>query len=127
MAFIDTSETIFGMEIPQIYARYIAVGQPVEITFKTFPGSIYTGRVETVLQAVATGQTQPSGFAVAPAQIEAVPFVARIRLDDQEVAQRLPAGSTGRGAIYTEHIKAAHVIRQVVLRQRAILNYINPF
>ena len=26
MAFIDTSETIFGVEIPQIYARYVAVG-----------------------------------------------------------------------------------------------------
>ena len=34
MAFIDTSETIFGMEVPQIYTRYIQVGQPVEITFK---------------------------------------------------------------------------------------------
>jgi len=37
------------------------------------------------------------------------------------------AGSTGLAAIYTEHVKAAHVIRKVVLRQTAILNYINPF
>jgi hypothetical protein len=27
----------------------------------------------------------------------------------------------------TEHIKPAHVIRKVVLRQIAILNYVNPF
>jgi RND family efflux transporter MFP subunit len=33
MAFIDTADTIFGAEIAQIYARYIEVGQPVEITF----------------------------------------------------------------------------------------------
>jgi Barrel-sandwich domain of CusB or HlyD membrane-fusion len=75
MAFIDTSETIFGVEIPQVYARYVAVGQPVEITFKTFPGEVYTGRVEAVLQAIATGQTQTGGLAVAPTDIQSAPFV----------------------------------------------------
>jgi RND family efflux transporter MFP subunit len=127
MAFIDTSETIFGVEIPQVYARYVEVGQPVEITFKVFPGEVYSGRVETVLQAIATGQTQVSGAAVAPSEVQAAPFVVRITLDDKEAARRLPAGSTGLAAIYTEHVKAAHVIRKVVLRQAAILNYVNPF
>lgn len=127
MAFIDTSETIFGAEIPQIYARYIEVGQSIEITFKTFPGQIFPGRVETVLQAIATGQTQVSGLAVSPTEVQAAPFVVRIKLNDQEVARRLPAGSTGLVAIFTDRVKAAHVIRKVVLRQAAILNYVNPF
>jgi multidrug efflux pump subunit AcrA (membrane-fusion protein) len=30
-------------------------------------------------------------------------------------------------AIYTDRVKAAHVIRKVVLRQTAIVNYVNPF
>ncbi|MEZ0170366.1 HlyD family secretion protein [Microvirga sp. TS319] len=127
MAFIDTAETIFGVEVPQIYARYVEVGQPVEVTFKPFPGEIFSGRVETVLQAIATGQTQPGGLAVAPSDVQSAPFVVRIKLDDQEVARRLPAGSTGLAAVYTEHVQAAHVIRKVVLRQTAILNYVNPF
>jgi multidrug resistance efflux pump len=127
MAFIDTSETIFGVEIPQIYARYIEVGQPVEITFKPFPGEVFTGRVETVLQAIATGQSQPGGLAIAPTDIQAAPFVVRIKLDDQTIARRLPAGSTGLAAIFTDRVAASHVIRKVVLRQTAILNYINPF
>jgi len=33
MAFIDTSDTIIGVEINQIDARYIAPGQEVEVTF----------------------------------------------------------------------------------------------
>jgi RND family efflux transporter MFP subunit len=127
MAFIDTSETIFGAEIPQIYARYIEVGQPVEVTFKAAPGQVFTGKVETVLQAIATGQSQPGGLAVAPQGVQAAPFVVRFTLDDPSVAGRLPAGSTGVAAIFTEHVKAAHVIRKVVLRQTAILNYVNPF
>jgi multidrug resistance efflux pump len=127
MAFIDTSETIVGVEIPQIYARYVEVGQPVEITFKPFPGEVFTGHVEAVLQAIAIGQAQVGGLAVAPSEIRAVPFVVRIKLDDQDMAKRLPAGSTGLAVIYTEHVKAAHVIRKVVLRQTAITNYVNPF
>jgi RND family efflux transporter MFP subunit len=127
MAFIDTGSAIVGAEIAQIYARYVEPGQPVEATFKLLPGEVFPGKVETVIQAVATGQTQVGGVAIAPTEVQSAPFVVRIKLDDNDVARRLAAGSTGTAAIYTEHIKAAHIIRQVVLRQAAILNYVNPF
>jgi RND family efflux transporter MFP subunit len=127
MAFIDTSETLLGVEISQNDARYVAAGQPVEITFKFRPGTIYTGKVETVFQAISTGQAQTSGVAVTPKTIETTPFVVRVKLDDMEFAKQLPAGSTGTVAIFTDHVKATHIIRKVLLRQIAILNYINPF
>ncbi len=91
------------------------------------PGHVYSGKVESVLQAIATGQTQTSGTAVTPRAIEAVPFVVRVRLDDAEVARNLPAGATGTAAIYTGHLKPTHVVRRVILRQIAIINYVNPF
>lgn len=56
MAFIDTSDTIVGVEIAQNDARYLRTGQTVEVTFKFFPGKVYAGRVESILQAVATGR-----------------------------------------------------------------------
>lgn len=127
MAFIDTADTIFGAEIAQVYARYVEPGQPVEVTFKTLPGEVFPGRVQAVLQAVATGQAQPGGLAVAPGEVRTVPFVIRFTLDDADLGRRLPAGSTGTAAIYTQHVEVAHVIRKVVLRQTAILNYVNPF
>jgi len=127
MAFIDTSSTIIGVEIDQIDARYVAPGQEVEIAFKFAPGKVFTGKVESVLQAIATGQTQTSGTAVAPKGIEAVPFVVRVALDDVEFAKRLPAGAAGTAAIFTDRVKVSHVIRRVLLRQVAILDYINPF
>jgi hypothetical protein len=55
------------------------------------------------------------------------PFVVRVKLDDDAFAKALPAGSTGTAAIYTDHVKVSHVIRRVLLRQVAILNYVNPF
>lgn len=127
MAFIDTSETIIGVEVPQIDARYLEPGQMAEITFKFMPGKVYTGKVESILQAVSTGQTQTSGSAVTSKAIQNLPLVVRIKLDDDSIAGRLPAGSTGTAAIYTSHVEAAHVIRKVLLRQIAITNYINPF
>jgi len=127
MAFIETSETIVGVEIAQINARYIEPGQPVEAAFKYLPGRIFPGKVETVLQAVSSGQTRVTGQAVTPTEVQSAPFVVRIRLDDAELLRRLPAGSTGEAAIFTDHVKVAHVIRKVMLRMTAILNFINPY
>lgn len=127
MAFIDTSETIVGVTVPQIDARYVAPGQEVELTFKFMPGEIVTGKVEAVLQAISTGQVQTSGTAVTPVEVQAAPFVVRVRLDDAEVARQLPAGSAGDAAIFTDRVRASHVIRKVLLRQIAIVNYVIPF
>lgn len=127
MAFIDTSETILGVEVPQAFARYVQSDQPVEVTFKALPGEVHAGRVEAVLQAIASGQVQPGGLAVSPPDLRPLPFVVRVTLDDPSVAQRLPAGSTGTAAILTDRVGASHVIRRVLLRQTAILNYVNPF
>jgi len=96
MAFISTAETVVGVQTQQIYTRYIEPGQEVEVTFKFFPGQVFTGKVISLLEATATGQV-------------------------------LTSGTAGDAAIYTPHIKPAHIIRKVILRQIAILNYVNPF
>ena len=127
MAFIDTSDTRVVVNINQIDARYIAPGQNVEITFKFLPGRVYTAKVESILQAIASGQAEASGTAVAPRSIETAPFVVKVKLDDDALAKSLPAGATGTAAIFTERVKVSHIIRRVLLRQVAILNYINPF
>jgi multidrug resistance efflux pump len=127
MAFIDTSETIVGIAINQNDARYLAPGQPVELTFKFFPGRIFTGKVQSILQAVSSGQTAVSGTAVAPSDITAVPFVVRVTLDDEAIARRLPAWAAGDGAIFTDRVRSTHLIRKVLLRQIAILNYVWPY
>jgi multidrug resistance efflux pump len=127
MAFIDTSETTVGVEIQQIYTRYIEPGQDVEITFKFFPGQVFNGKVVAVLQSISGGQVMATGTAVTTRQIATAPFAVRVKLDDDKLAASLPAGTAGDAAIYTPHIKAAHIIRKVILRQLAILNYVNPF
>lgn len=126
MAFIDTADTIIGVEIAQNDARYVKPGQVVERSNscrERFTG----GKVQSVLQAIAIGQVQTSESAAMPQAIEAMPFLARVILDDARFARTLPAGSTGAAAIFTDRLKATHVVRRVVLRQTAILNHVNPF
>jgi RND family efflux transporter MFP subunit len=127
MAFISTAETVVGVEIQQIYTRYVEPRQDVEVTFKVFPGQVFKGKVVTVLDATSTGQVLASGTAVTPRQITAAPFAVRVKLDDDKLAESLPAGTAGEAAIYTPHIAASHIIRKVILRQIAIVNYVNPF
>ena len=127
MAFIETSETIIGVQVHQAYARNIAPGQQVEIAFKFLPGKVYTGRVVTFLQATALGQQAASGSAVRPIDILPVPFVVRVELDDGPTAALLPAGAIGEGAIYTQSASPTHVIRRIMIRMTAYMNYVLPF
>lgn len=126
MAFIETAETVIGVQVNQAYARNIMPGQPIEITLKYLPGKVYTGRVVAFLQATALGQQAPSGSAARPTNIQPAPFVVRVQLDDVSTAATLPAGAMGDAAIYTQSATATHIVRRIMIRMTAYLNYILP-
>jgi RND family efflux transporter MFP subunit len=127
MAFIETDETVIGVQIHQIYARHIAPGQAVELAFKYLPGQILNARVVSLIPATAIGQGQASGSAVQAINIQPVPFGVRVELENPEVATQIPAGSTGEAAIYTDSVTMTHLIRRVMIRMSSYLNYILPF
>lgn len=126
MSFIDTEEKIVGAQVMQIHARYIEPGQTAELSFKYFPGKIFQAKVVSVLPVTAQGQLQVTGLAAQPMSTTPGPFFVRLELDDPAVLEQVPAGSIGEVAIYTQKIKAAHVIRKVMIRMGAIMNYIKP-
>lgn len=124
MAFIETKDTIIGVQVQQIYARHIASGDPVELAFKFLPGKVYQGHVVTLLPAIAFGQGQASGTAAQAVNVRALPFFVRVVLDDPAFAAQLPVGTTGEAAIYTDSVKPTHIIRRVMIRMSAWLNYV---
>jgi RND family efflux transporter MFP subunit len=126
MAFVETSETAVGMQVHQAYARNITPGQPVELAFKFIPGRIFTGRVVSLLQATAQGQVSTGGTAVMASDIQHTPLAVRMQMDDQAVAASIPAGATGEAAIFTSSAAPTHVIRRIMLRMTAYLNYVLP-
>jgi hypothetical protein len=45
---------------------------------------------------------------------------APVRFNDQDFANRLPTCATGESAIFTDHVRAAHLIRRALLCPVAI-------
>ncbi|WP_127115137.1 HlyD family secretion protein [Shimia sediminis] len=125
-AFVDTSETALVAQIHQIYLRHIEPGQAVEIAMKKRPGEIVKGTVFEVIPAMSGGQAQVGGLVSASSQVMAEPFAVRLEVDDPSVLDDFGPGSVGTVAIYTDSVGATHIIRKVMIRIEAILNYINP-
>ena len=125
MAFIDTSETILGAQVPQNFTRYIEHGEDAELTFSARPGKIYPAKVMYMLPITAQGQFMFSGNAATAQSSVAGPFFVRLKMDDPKILDDLVVGSVGIVAIYTPHEKVTHIIRKVILRLRAIMNYIS--
>lgn len=126
MAFIDTSEVLLGAQIAQNFSRYIEPGQMAEVTFEARPGKVYPATVMYVLPATVQGQLVNTGMAAAPMDTARGPFFVRLKLEDEELARELVPGSMGSAAIYTSNVKAAHVIRKVMIRMDSIINYFDP-
>ncbi len=126
MAFVDDSKRIVAAQIEQIYMRYIEPGQPAEIAFKLYPGKVYAATVESITPGSALGQISPTGQL--PGEFPEVhgPLFVRLKLDDEQFANTLPAGATGEAAIYSPKGKPVQIIRKVMIRLSSIKNYIVP-
>ena len=133
MAYVVTSRNLV-IGIQQIYMRHIEPGQPVEITMKLFPGRIFTGTVQGLALMTPQGQLVPSGqVPVAPTgQDPPAPFGVVVAPSEESLAYieeygRLPGGSVGTAAVYTESAQFSQVIRKVIIRLEMWMNFVNPF
>ena len=130
MAFVDSSKTTMAVGINQYALRHVKPGQKVEVTLKLYPGETYRATVEKIGYITPSGQLAPSGtVAQAPtAQEGAIPFGVVLSLDDDDAPpiSDLPGGAVGTAAIYTDVGQVTHVIRRVMIRMEAWMNYVVP-
>ena len=128
VAFVEKSrELVVG--ISQSRLRHVEPGQQVELALRMFPGEIITGQVDRIIAVNPAAQLVPSGvIPVAPTPADpALPYGVAIRLDEDsfELAG-IPGGAVGTAAIYTDSVQATHVIRKVMIRMEAWMNYLVP-
>lgn len=103
-------------------------GNRAEITLKTLPGQIIKAKVDSIIwaqgqgQVAQTGVLPQTGFAPTPPGR----FAVKLDVDEKYRDVFLAAGAAGEAAIYTDHMAVLHVIRMVILRVSAKLNYIIP-
>lgn len=127
MAFFDDSVLVVGVQIHQIFLRHIEPGQEAEVTLKMYPGKIFKATVEYVEPAIATGYEMATGFAIVPQQVVPAPFWVRLKLEDEAVRLKIPPGMVGTAAIYTGKFNAISIIRRVMIRTEAFMNFVIPF
>jgi multidrug resistance efflux pump len=105
-------------------ASFLAVkpGEYAEVTFSMYPGQVFTGKVDSVIDITSGGTLAPSGALPTLGAPDKPRFAAVLKLDDPSL--RLPAGAQGTGAVYTGKVQFAGMLRMGFVRTDAILNYV---
>ena len=104
----------------------VAPGNEAEFTLYTLPGRIIKGKVDSVIWAQGQGQLPPSGTLPMIGVLTQPPgrFAVKFDIADKDKEIFMAAGAAGNAAIYTERLHAIHIIRKVVLRVGAYINYL---
>lgn len=107
----------------------LQAGDEAEVIFDSIPGRIFKGEVSQVFPVIGEGQVQPTGdFMRFDQQRLAGRVAVNIQITDSDFeTYQLPGGVVGQSAIYTEHFSHVGVMRRVLLRMTAWLNYVFPF
>jgi multidrug efflux pump subunit AcrA (membrane-fusion protein) len=137
MTFVNTDLNKVAIGINQNQVRHLKAGMPAEVTFKILPGKVFNARVLAGAPITPGGQLAPSGnVPPAPnAQTMPQPYGVVLELEESFAEAGLatmdiasvPGGAVGTGAVYTDSAKATHIIRKVMLRMQAWLNYLIPY
>jgi len=101
-----------------------------EVAFDGIPGRVFSGKVIAMLPAMSEGQVQPSGNLI-NANIAPHPglIAVKISITDPEFEAyeaNLPGGAYAQAAIYSEHAHHLAILRKILLRMSAWMNYIFP-
>jgi multidrug resistance efflux pump len=104
----------------------VAPGNEAEIALKTYPGRIIKAKVDSVVWAQGQGQSAASTNLPMTGAMPAFPnrFPVKLNVEPRDKDLFLAAGAAGHAAVYTEHGKAIHILRMVILRIGAITDYL---
>ncbi|MBL8224141.1 MAG: HlyD family secretion protein [Chromatiales bacterium] len=125
MNFIEDEQWILAI-YNQNEVRKIAPGQEAEIAFRQYPGRVVKARVDSVMWATAQGQL-PIGDVRTAGGVAPVPpqsLAVRLLLDGKDEGLFLAAGAQGGGAVYTDSGEAIHILRKIILRISAKLDWL---
>jgi multidrug resistance efflux pump len=132
-AFPITPAMTFVEETYQVIALYhqnelhaVEAGDEAEFTLNAYPGRVLKATVDSIVWAQGQGQIANStqlpmtGYGPMPPGR----FPVKLTVDPRDAKLFLPAGAVGDGAIYTGHLAAIHIIRKVILRVGAKIDYL---
>jgi multidrug resistance efflux pump len=104
----------------------IEPGNRAEFTLMTNPGRVVRATVDSIIWAQGAGQMQQSGTLPMTGVLTAPPnrFAVKFNVDPQDKPLLIAAGAAGHAAVYTESAEAIHILRMVILRVGAYIDYL---
>jgi multidrug resistance efflux pump len=125
MTFVENDFLVLAL-FDQNELHQVEPGDEAEIALETYPGRIIKAEVDSVVWAQGQGQVPMS---MNLPQTGATPqpagrFAVRLRIAERDRNLFLAAGAAGHGAIYTRHGGEIHILRKVILRVGAYLDYL---
>jgi multidrug resistance efflux pump len=125
MNFIEDEQWILAI-FHQNEVRKVKPGQEAEVAFKMYPGRIVKCRVDSIMWATAQGQL-PIGTMNPAGGVAPIPpnsLAVRLLPDARDRDIFLAAGAHGAGAVYTDSGAAIHILRKILLRVSAKLDWL---
>jgi len=126
MTFVENEYQVFAL-FQQNELHAIENGNEAEFTIDTSPGTIFKAKVDSIVWAQAQGQILP-GLQLpnlsAMTQQAPGPFAVKLTVDPKQAQLFFPAGARGHGAVYTNHLAMIQVVRKVILRVGAKVDYL---
>lgn len=125
MTFVEDEQWILAI-FRQNEVRKIKPGQEAEVAFKMIPGRVIKCKVDSVMWATAQGQLPIGGAstAVGVAPIPPHSLAVRLLVDKKDKDVFLASGAIGAGAVYTDSGHIIHIIRKVIVRVGAKLDWL---
>jgi multidrug resistance efflux pump len=125
MTFVEDEQWIMAI-FRQNEVRKIKPGQEAEIALKMYPGRIIKCKVDSIMWATAAGQLPIGGADTARGIAPIPPHSLAVRLvkDRYDKDLFLASGAQGVGAIYTDSGAPVHIIRKVILRVGAKIDWL---
>jgi multidrug resistance efflux pump len=125
MSFVEDEQWIM-MIFKQNEVRKIKPGQEAEIAMKMYPGRIIKCKVDSIMWATAQGQLPIGGVNTASGVAPIPPYALAVRLlkDRNDTDLFLASGALGSGAIYTDAGAPIHILRKVILRVGAKIDWL---
>jgi len=125
MTFVEDEQWVMAI-FKQNEVRKIKPGQEAEIALKMYPGRIIKCKVDSIMWATAAGQL-PIGFTNNMAGVAPIPpnsLAVRLLKDKKDVDLFMASGAAGAGAVYTDSGVAIHILRKILIRVSAKLDWL---
>lgn len=131
MVFVPDEGQYFAAWMRQNSQLRLTAGDEAEVAFDGIPGKVFSGKVKQAIGVIGEGQIQPSGTLLSytgsppPGRVPVI-----IEITDPDYAQYanlMPGGAYGQAAIYSQHFHHVAIMRKILLRMAAWMNYIFPF